>query len=160
MEFFPPPTHLSPVRSYTELTVGATFAMGGFALDREDILSFAADFDPQPFHLSDDVAEKSIFKGLVASGFQTMSATFSTGVRTGMMVAVNLGGAGFEAGRWRYPVRPGDRISVHWTIVSIEPSAKKPDRAQVKIRYDGLNQDDILVLTMVLTHLVSISPIA
>ena len=155
MKFQPPPTPVTPIAGFEELSVGQSWAVGSFEFDRDDIFEFARIYDPQPFHLDEDAAEKSIFKGLAASGFQTISAAFSLGYRSGLLAKASMGGSGIEEARWLKPVRPDQALSLTWTIDSITPSRSRPDRATVRIRTDLADPSGEGVLRMVLVHILA-----
>ena len=155
MIFTLPSEPIVPITGLEDLAAGQRYRLGSVSLDRDDIVGFARDFDPQPFHLDEAAAEKSVFGQLVASGMQTISAIFGLSVRTGILALCNLAGSGMTDVKWPRPVRPGDLLSLEWTIVSVTPSARRPDRGTVHIRYDVTNQEGQLALTLVLHHIVA-----
>jgi len=155
MIFTPPPEPIAPITGFEDLVAGRRYRLGSVSLDRADIIGFAQDYDPQPFHLDDAAAAKSIFGQLVASGMQTISAIFSLSVRVGVLSRCNLAGSGMSEVKWLRSVRPDDVLSLDWTIVSVTPSARRPDRAAVDIRYDVTNQDGQPTLSLVLHHIVA-----
>jgi acyl dehydratase len=85
MIFTLPSEPIAPIAGFEDLAAGQRYRLGSVSLDRADILGFAQDYDPQPFHLDDAAAANSIFGQLVASGMQTISAIFSLSVRVGML---------------------------------------------------------------------------
>src|SRR5437660_572155 len=99
-------------RYLEEFAVGQTFGSGRLRIDEERIKSFAAEFDPQEFHLDDAAAEGSIFGGLAASGWHTAAATMRLLVGGELRPAGGIIGIGFEEFRWPRPVRPGDELHV------------------------------------------------
>jgi acyl dehydratase len=152
MIFHPPPEALPIIEGYEDLAPGQRFALGAVTIERPDIFEFAAVYDPQPFHLDEAAADRSIFRGLAASGFQSVAATFSVSVRSGLLAKVNLGGSGLDALRWLRPVRPDERLELVWTIEEIRPT--KPGRAAVRIRYDVSNAAGDPVLSALVNHLI------
>jgi len=148
------PRALTPIQHFDELTVDQTFELGDVVISRDAILDFAGTYDPQPFHLDDAAAATSIFGGLVASGMQTISACLGLAVRAGVLGALNLAGSNMDDVRWRRPVRPGDRLSVMWTVLSVAPSITRPDRGTARIRSDVTNQNGEPVLTLSITHVL------
>jgi len=158
MIFTPPPEPIGPVAGLEDLAVGQRYRLGSVTLDRADIVEFAQDFDPQPFHLDDAAAARSMFGQLVASGMHTISAIFGLSVRAGVLRQCNLGGDGMSEVRWLRPVRPGDVLNLEWTIVRITPSERRSDRGTVQIRYEAANQDGQPMLSMVLHHIVACKP--
>jgi acyl dehydratase len=158
MIFTLPSPPVTPVRGLEELAVGQRFQLGSVTLDKSDIVGFAEDFDPQPFHLDEAAAANSLFGQLVASGMHTISAIIGLSVRTGLLEGCNLAGSGMTDVKWLRPVRPGDVLTLEWTILDIAPSERRPDRGTVQIRYNVTNQESQAVLSMVLHHIVARVP--
>jgi acyl dehydratase len=92
------------------------------------VKSFAAEFDPQPFHLDDAAARETIFKGLAASGWHTAAMTMRLLVESDLKPAGGIVGAGFDEFRWPRPVRPGDELWVESEILEVRPSKSRPDQ--------------------------------
>ena len=111
-----------------------------YRVDEERIKSFAAEFDPQPFHLDDAAAQASIFGGLAASGWHTAAITMRLMVTAGLPFAAGIIGLGGVIS-WPRPTRAGDVLRVESEIVEIVPSRSKPNQAIVKVRSTTLNQD-------------------
>ena len=109
-------------------------------VDAARIKSFAAEFDPQPFHLDENAAEGSIFRGLAASGWHTAAMTMKLLVASELQPAGGIIGAGFDEFRWPTPVRPGDELRVESEVLEVRPSKSRPDIGVVKIRTTTLNQ--------------------
>ena len=123
-----------------DLSVGQTFDSGRLTMDESRIKSFAAEFDPQPFHLDDAAARSTLFKGLAASGWHTAALTMRLLVEADFKPAGGIVGAGFDELRWPKPVRPGDELRVESEILEIRPSKSRPDQGMVKVRYTTYNQ--------------------
>jgi acyl dehydratase len=123
-----------------DLHVGQKFTSGTYRMDENRIKSFAAEFDPQPFHLDDAAARQSIFRGLAASGWHTASATMRLLVSSGLPFAGGLVGLGGEIA-WARPTRPGDTLRVNSEILAIVPSRSKPNQAVVTVRSITMNQN-------------------
>ena len=124
-----------------DFAVGQKF--GGAARVRVDaarIKSFAAEFDPQPFHLDENAAKGSIFRGLAASGWHTAAMTMKLLVASELQPAGGIVGAGFDEFRWPAPVRPGDELRVESEVLEVRPSKSRPDIGVVKIRTTTYNQ--------------------
>src|ERR1700722_5159643 len=134
--------------SLEDLRVGQKFTSGTYRMDEGRIKSFAAEFDPQPFHLDDVAARHSIFRGLAASGWHTAAATMRLLVTSGLPFAGGLVGLGGEI-TWARPTRPGDTLRVESEILSIVPSRSKPNQAIVTVRNITVNQkgEQVQVLT-------------
>jgi acyl dehydratase len=134
------------MRYLEDFAVGQRF--GGAArltVESERIRSFAAEFDPQPFHLDDAAARKSIFRGLAASGWHTAAMTMRLLVESDLKPAGGIVGAGFDEFRWPAPVRPGDVLRVESEILEVRASKSRPDAGLVKVRTTTFNQDNVAV---------------
>jgi len=114
-------------------------------VDAERIRGFAAEFDPQPFHLDDAAAQQSIFRGLAASGWHTAAMTMKLLVASELQPAGGIVGAGFDEFRWPLPVRPGDELRVEVEVLDVRESKSRPGVGIVKIRTTTLNQDGAAV---------------
>ena len=108
-------------------------------MTRDEILKFAAAYDPQPFHLDDQGAAASVFGGLAASGWHTAAVSMRLLVEGGPPFAGGLIGTGGEI-RWPAPTRPGDSLEVHAEITEVTPSKTRPDRGTVIVRSETRNQ--------------------
>ena len=106
----------------------------------ERVKSFAAEFDPQPFHLDENAAGASMFKGLAASGWHTAAMTMRLLVASDLKPAGGIIGAGFDELRWPLPVRPGDELRVESEILEVRPLQSRADRGVVKVKTTTLNQ--------------------
>src|SRR5580693_3388960 len=131
-----------------DLHVGQKFSSGTYRMEEDRIKSFAAEFDPQTFHLDDAAARNSVFRGLAASGWHTAAATMRLLVTSGLPFAGGLVGLGGEIA-WARPTRPGDTLRVESEILSIVPSRSKPNQAIVTVRNITVNQkgEQVQVLT-------------
>ena len=122
-----------------DLAVGQRFQSGEYEMTAARIKAFAAEFDPQPFHLDEAAAEASFFQGLAASGWHTAAVTMRLLVTGEMRFAGGLIGAGGEIS-WPRPTYPGDILRVESEIVEITPSRSKPDRGFVTVKSVVRNQ--------------------
>jgi len=137
-----------PAPCYLEdLSIGQRFVSASHALDEEQIIAFARQFDPQPFHLDPAVAADSLFGGLAASGWHVASLTMRLIVGDSAPFAGGVVGAGVELS-WPRPTRPGDVLRVETTVIEITPSRSKPDRGIVTVRSETRNQADEVVQIM------------
>jgi acyl dehydratase len=114
-------------------------------VDAERIKSFAAEFDPQPFHLDETAASASIFRGLAASGWHTAAMTMRLLVESDLKPAGGIVGAGFDDFRWPRPVRPGDELRVESEVLEVRPSKSRPDQGLIKVKTATLNQNGEVV---------------
>ena len=129
-----------PLALYLEdLHVGQRFESRSHLLDAGQIKRFATDYDPQPFHLSDEGAAGTIFGTLAASGWHTMAITMRLQVES-VPLADGLIGASTEVA-WPRPTRPGMTLKVFSEIADIRPSKSKPDMAIVTLRSETRDQD-------------------
>src|SRR5437764_13135144 len=127
-------------RYLEDFAVGQTFGSGRLRVDKERIKTFAAEFDPQPFHLDEEAARGSLFRGLAASGWHTAAMTMRLLVESELQPAGGIVGAGFDEFRWPAPVRAGDELRVEIEVLAVRPSNSRPDIGVVKIRTTTLNQ--------------------
>jgi len=117
-------------------------------ITREEMVEFARTYDPQPFHLDDEAAKKTIYGGLIGSGWLTVSVMMRLLWDTMLKDTVSLGSPGSDEIRWLKPVRPGDTLRARFTVVEAIPSRSKPDRGVVKTFTEILNQHGEVVMTM------------
>lgn len=125
-----------------DFSVGQTFGSGRLRIDEERVKTFAAEFDPQPFHLDEEAARHTMFRGLAASGWHTAAVTMRLLVESEMRPAGGIVGAGFDELRWPRPVRPGDELRVESEVLEVRPSKSRPDQGMIKVRTTTLNQRD------------------
>jgi acyl dehydratase len=137
-----------------DFAVGQVYGTGRLRIDRERITTFAAQFDPQPFHLDDNAARETIFAGLAASGWHTAAVTMRLLVDGELKPAGGIIGLGFEEFRWPKPVRPGDELRVESEVLDVRPSKSRADQGLVKLRNTTFNQNGEAVQITVGTLLV------
>ncbi|HLT78961.1 MAG TPA: MaoC family dehydratase [Ferrovibrio sp.] len=137
---------------FDDLYPGQRFVTPAVTISETQILDFARVYDPQPFHIDAVAATQTEFGGLIASGFQTLSLSFSLFFRLGIFSAANLGSPGMEEIRWLKPLRPGDTIHAEAEVIALKASQSKPDRGIVTMRHDSFNQDGALILTANCLH--------
>ncbi|MFM0148798.1 MaoC family dehydratase [Paraburkholderia sp. RL18-085-BIA-A] len=141
-------------RYLEDFAVGQAFGSGRLRIDGERALSFAAEFDPQPFHLDEAEARRSIFGGLAASGWHTAAVTMRLLIETELKPAGGFVGAGLDECRWPRPVRHGDELRVEREVIEVRPSKSRPEQGMIKLRTTTLNQDDEAVLVYVVNMVV------
>lgn len=131
-----------------DMQVGDSFTSAEHALDEAQIIAFASQFDPQPFHLDHEAAKASMFGGLAASGWHTVAITMRLMVTSSLPVAGGIVGAGADV-QWPRPTRADDVLHVVSEIISIVPSKSRPDRGMVTTRNTTYNQrgEAVQVLT-------------
>ena len=143
-----------PERYLEDFVVGQTFGSGRARVDRERIRTFAAEFDPQPFHLDEEAASNTIFRGLAASGLYTAALTMRLLVESEFNPAGGIVGVGLDELRWPLPVRPGDELRVETEILEIRPSKSHPQQGLIKVRTKTLNQNGEAVQVFVANLIV------
>ena len=141
-------------RYLEDFAVGQKFGSGRLRIDKERIFAFAAEFDPQPFHLDEAAARDSIFGGLAASGWHTAAVTMRLLVDSELKPAGGFIGAGLDEFRWPRPVRPGDELHLECEVMEVRPSKSRPEQGLVKLRTTTLNQAGEAVLVYVVNMLV------
>ena len=124
-----------------DFTVGQTFGSRPLRVDREEIKIFAIEFDPQPFHIDEETARDTPFRGLAASGWHTAALTMRLLVESELKPAGGIIGAGLDELRWPKPVRPGDELRVQSEILEVRPSKSRPQQGVIKIKATTVNQD-------------------
>jgi acyl dehydratase len=142
---------------FDDLGIGDTFTTASQAITVDDIKRFAAEFDPQPFHLDDAAARETIFGGLAASGWHTAALTMRLLVTSGPKLANGILGAGGEI-EWKTPTRPGDVLCVESEVLELAPSRSRPDRGVVVMRNRTLNQRAEVVQTFTAKLMVARRP--
>ena len=133
---------------FEDMIIGQTIPVGSRTVTAEEIHAFAAAFDPQPFHVDAVAAAKSIYGGVIASGWHTCSLMMRLMVDNFLKDAASLGSPGVDQIRWLKPVRAGDTITVSTTAMDTRPSGSKPDRGVVETEWRAVNQDGDLVATV------------
>jgi len=138
---------------FEDLEVGQTFATDSLQIGAEDIKAFAAEYDPQPFHLDEAAARQSLFGSLAASGWHTAALTMRLLVAGAFRPAGGIVGSGGELS-WKLPVRPGDTLHVETEILERRPSRSRPRHGLVRVRVTTFNQAGEAVQTFSPTLLV------
>ncbi|TWA64350.1 acyl dehydratase [Azospirillum brasilense] len=146
------------MRYLDDLTPGDRFIGGPVTVTEEDIVAFARQFDPQPFHLDPEAARDSVFGGLAASGWHTAGLTMRMIVTGDGALVGGFVGMGVEDIRWPLPTRPGDALRIESEILEVRVSAKRPDRGIARVRTTTFNQDGAIVQQMTANLLVPRRP--
>ena len=133
---------------FEDFRVGQVIELGSRTVSKDEIIAFARQFDPQPFHVDEAAAERSIYGGLIASGMHTCSI-FMRLLYDGLLSrAASMGSPGQDELRWIKPVRPGDTLSARGLVEELIPSRSKPDRGLIRTTYEVFNQDGDKVMTL------------
>ncbi|MEY4284142.1 MAG: MaoC family dehydratase [Betaproteobacteria bacterium] len=133
---------------WEDLEVGSSVTLGPISPSREDIIAFAQQFDPQPFHLDDEAAKASVFGGLCASGWHTCSLAMRLMSTQFLPNTTSLGSPGMDQVKWPKPVFPGDQLTLRHTILEKRASQKRPDVGLVRTQWEMFNQHNDAVLHM------------
>ena len=133
---------------FEDFFVGQEIALGSRTVTEAEIIAFATEFDPQPFHVDHDAAAASMYGAVIASGWHTCSMMMRMVVDGMMATSSSMGSPGLDKVRWLAPVRAGDTISVSYVTTAVKASASKPDRGVVWSMWRAVNQDGELVCTI------------
>ena len=137
-----------PALAFEDFEPGRVYELGSRTVTEAEIVAFARQFDPQPFHLDPEAAQETVFGGLIASGWHTGALWMRLYVDAMLGGSSALGSPGIEELRWLAPVRPGDTLSGRLTVLDVAPSGTRPDRGTVRIRGEMVNQDGVTVMGM------------
>jgi acyl dehydratase len=138
----------APTRWFEDFTPGMVSEFGDYAITEAEIIAFATQYDPQPFHTDPEAARASNFGGLIASGWNTMGAMMRMLVDHYVPANASMGSPGIDEIRWLHPVRPGDRLRLRVTVQEQTRSRSKPDRGVIRSLTEMLNQRGEVVMTM------------
>ncbi len=133
---------------WEDLPVGLAIETGGMTLSKEDMIAFARQFDPQPFHVNEDAARRSVYGGLIASGWHTTAVAMRLYYDAVLSRAVSHGSPGVEKVRWLRPVRPGDTLRVRVVVIGARQSRSRPDMGLVRSAWQVLDQRGETVMEM------------
>lgn len=131
-----------------DFAVGQVMEFPPRTVSEDEIIAFARDYDPQPFHLDKEAARQSLFGGLCASGWHTAGMMMRMLVDNMIGKYASMGSPGVDQLRWVKPVFPGDTLHLRGEVVDVKPSRSKPDRGVITSRYEMKNQKGETVLTM------------
>jgi acyl dehydratase len=135
-------------RTFEDFIVGESFVLPPQRISREEIIAFAREFDPQPFHLDEHAPATELSGGLIASGWH-VSAVFMRALCDGLLLdSACLGSPGIETLKWQRPVRPGDTLAGKSTVIETRASQTRPDRGIIRFRHEAANQDGEVVMWM------------
>jgi acyl dehydratase len=148
------------LRYFEDYALGTTYECGSVSLDEASIISFAKEFDPQPFHVDPVAAAAGPFGGLIASGWHTAGVVMRLLVDNYLSVEASLGAPGLDELRWPYPVRPGDTLTVRATVIESRKSLSKPDRGIVRTLVEAVSQDGRTVMRCTPVNFLLVRPAA
>jgi acyl dehydratase len=138
---------MSTFRHFEDFTVGETIDLGSTRVTREEVLAFAREFDPQPFHLDDEAGRASVLGGLAASGWHTCSMLMRLLCDNLLLASSCNGSPGVEEVRWMRPVFPDDRLSATAEVQAARPLRSRPTLGMVTLLATVRNQDGLPVMT-------------
>ena len=133
---------------WEDFTPGRVFETATRTLSQEDILRFAREYDPQTYHTDAEAARRSPYGGLIASGWQTAAVGMRLMCDSYLLETSCVGSPGLDELRWTKPVRPGDTLRMRSTVIEATPSGKQPNRGTVVFRWEILNQNGEVALSM------------
>ena len=136
------------LRYFDDYLPGVSCECGSVSVSEAEIVSFATQFDPQPFHVDPAAAARGPFGGLIASGWHTASMMMRLFADHYLSGVASLASPGIDELRWPAPVRPGDQLRLRTTIMEARLSRSKPDRGLVRTRGELLNSGDQTVLSL------------
>ena len=133
---------------WEDMAVGQVRELGTISPSREEIIAFASQFDPQPFHLDDAAGEASVFGGLCASGWHTCAMAMRLMVTNFLSQTSSLGSPGLENIQWKKPVYPNDTLRLQTTVLETKPMGRRPDVGMTRNLWEMFNQHGDKVLHM------------
>jgi acyl dehydratase len=146
------------LRYFEDYVPGTTYDCGSVSVSEAEIISFASQYDPQPFHVDPAAAAHGPFGGLVASGWHTTALVMRQLIDHYVSVEASLGSPGVDELRWPAPLRPGDTLRVRATVVEARRSASKLDRGIMKTLFEAVNQDGQTVVRGIATNFLLVRP--
>jgi acyl dehydratase len=133
-------------RFFEDFATGEVAVSAAYGVTREEILDFARKYDPQPFHTDEAEAAKSMYGGLIASGWHTCAIAMRLICDLYITDSESMGSPGVDNVRWVKPVRPGDTLRLRWTVLETKPSRSRPEMGAVQSKWEILNQHDEVVM--------------
>jgi len=136
------------IRYWEDFKVGEVEQIGGRKVERDEVIDFASRFDPQPFHVDEAAAAKSMYGGLIASGWHTCAMVMRMMCDAYLLQSASVGSPGIDNLKWLKPVRPGDSIRAQRTTLESRASKSRPEIGIVRNLWEVFNQEGELVMTM------------
>jgi len=141
-------------RYFEDYLPGSVYEFGTVTVTEREIIEFAERFDPQPMHIDPEYAAQGRYGGIIASGWYTIGLAMRLLVDHYLSKVAGLASPGVDEVRWPNPLRPGDSLRIRVSVLDARPSRSKPDRGVVRTLIEALNQNDLLVLSMVAMSIV------
>jgi acyl dehydratase len=145
-------------RYFEDFVAGDTLEIGSYTVARDEILAFAQQFDPQPFHVDEEKAKASLYGGLIASGWHTASILMRLLVDGILNDSASMGSPGIDELRWLRPVRPGDTLRARFTVREALPSTRHANRGTVVSTCELFNQADEVVVRVTGRNIIGRRP--
>jgi acyl dehydratase len=133
---------------FEDFEPGHMTELKGPTVSKQEIVDFASRFDPQPFHVDEEKAKQSIYHGIIASGWHTVSMCMRMICDAYLLESASMGSSGVDQVRWLIPVRAGDSLSMRMTVLETKTSQTRPEMGIVRHRWDVFNQNQELVMEM------------
>jgi len=133
---------------FEDLKIGQKIQLGTISVSKQEIISFAKKFDPQPFHLDEKKAKESLFKGLCASGWHTCSLFMRILYDSFLINAASMGSPGMDNIRWIKPLKPDETITGIGIIIDKKHSKSRPDLGSLTINYEVFNIEKEIIMTL------------
>jgi acyl dehydratase len=139
----------APYPAFEDFVPGEITTYGRYPVTKEEVIEYAAEFDPQPFHLDEEAGRASLLGGLAASGWHSCAIMMRINCDHFITASTSMGGPGLEEVKWLKPVFPGDVLSVRREVLEARASATKPDRGIVRFKFELMNQNGDVVMVQV-----------
>ena len=140
-----------PKYHWEDFSIGDVAVYGPRLVTREEIVAFAAEFDPQPMHMDEAAASATLLGGLAGSGWHSCALMMRMMAEGFLLDAASMGAPGVEEVRWLKPLRPGTQVRLRVTVLDTRASKSRPDMGLTRIRYDLVDEADTVVTTMTST---------
>ena len=139
---------------FEDFKIGLVFNTGSKKITKEEIISFAKNYDPQDFHIDENKAKKGPFGTLVSSGFMTLGVSFTQFFETGVVKDTGMGAWGIDELRWTFPVYPNDELKSEVKVLEKKLSSKNPNKGTVRTLHTVTNQNNKVVMTWIANFLI------
>ena len=137
-----------PQLNWEDFTPGRVFEHGSRRLPRDEMIAFAAEFDPQPMHLDDEAARQTMLGGLAASGWYLCCILMRMSTDAFVLNSSSMGAPGVDEVRWLRPVRPDEELSFRATVLDIRASKSRPDMGFVRFEFELFDAKGQRVMTL------------
>jgi acyl dehydratase len=137
-----------PKRYFEDFQPGLVMEFGPRLVTRDEIVAFAAEFDPQPMHMDEEAGRASMLRGLGGSGFHTCCLMMRMITDGFLLDSSSMGAPGIDEIKWLSPLRPDSRITVRATVLETKASRSKPDRGFIKFHYEVLDGTKAAIMTL------------